>query len=74
MLVQHVNAAALTRFDYTSRMPDRSVIRRILFAEGLVGLGRVAGSPRCSWRDGTIAVLHPLVTSRLAGVQLAVRA
>eukprot|EP00955_Chlamydomonas_euryale_P014576 156595-Chlamydomonas_euryale.AAC.2 len=48
-------------------MPDESVVKQLLFAEGLVGLGGVVGMPRSAWRDRAFAALRPVLTSRLAG-------
>eukprot|EP00955_Chlamydomonas_euryale_P037396 350746-Chlamydomonas_euryale.AAC.1 len=48
-------------------MPDGSVVKQLLFAEGLVGLGGVVGRPRSTWRDRAFAALIPALTSRSAG-------
>eukprot|EP00955_Chlamydomonas_euryale_P056551 356460-Chlamydomonas_euryale.AAC.8 len=48
-------------------MPDESMVKQLLFAEGLVGLGGVVGRPRSTWRDRAFAALRPVLTSRLAG-------
>eukprot|EP00955_Chlamydomonas_euryale_P099072 365193-Chlamydomonas_euryale.AAC.5 len=48
-------------------MPDESVVKQLLFAEGLVGLGGVVGRPRSTRRDKSSAALRPVLMSRLAG-------
>eukprot|EP00955_Chlamydomonas_euryale_P073083 361616-Chlamydomonas_euryale.AAC.4 len=48
-------------------MPVESVVKQLLFAEGLVGLGGVVVRPRSTWRDRALATLLPVVTPRLAG-------
>eukprot|EP00955_Chlamydomonas_euryale_P059976 357557-Chlamydomonas_euryale.AAC.5 len=47
-------------------MPDESVVKQLLFAEGLVGLGGVVGRPRSTWRDRAVAALRPVLTPQLA--------
>eukprot|EP00955_Chlamydomonas_euryale_P086881 364253-Chlamydomonas_euryale.AAC.18 len=48
-------------------MPDESVVKQLLFAEGLVGLGGMVGRPRSTRQDRALAALRPVLTSRLAG-------
>eukprot|EP00955_Chlamydomonas_euryale_P101658 365362-Chlamydomonas_euryale.AAC.13 len=47
-------------------MPGESVVKQLLFAEGLVGLSGVVGRPRSTWRGRAFAALRPVLTSRLA--------
>eukprot|EP00955_Chlamydomonas_euryale_P048129 353880-Chlamydomonas_euryale.AAC.9 len=48
-------------------MPDDSVVKQLLFAEGLVGLDGVVDRPRSTWWDRALAALRPVLTSRVAG-------
>eukprot|EP00955_Chlamydomonas_euryale_P049491 354266-Chlamydomonas_euryale.AAC.6 len=41
------------------RMPDGSVVKQLLFAEGLVGVGGVVVRPRSTRRDKVVAALSP---------------
>eukprot|EP00955_Chlamydomonas_euryale_P038129 351002-Chlamydomonas_euryale.AAC.23 len=50
-LMHVLNAARLTRLGHVARMPDEPVVKQLLFAEGLVGLGGVVGRPRSTWRN-----------------------
>eukprot|EP00955_Chlamydomonas_euryale_P081512 363590-Chlamydomonas_euryale.AAC.9 len=47
--------------------PDGSVIKQLLFAEGLVGLGGVVSRPRSVWRDKAVAALSPVLMSGWRG-------
>jgi len=38
-LMHILNAAKLTRLEHVARMPNGSVVKQLLFAEGLEGLG-----------------------------------
>eukprot|EP00955_Chlamydomonas_euryale_P074745 362120-Chlamydomonas_euryale.AAC.6 len=42
---------------------DGSVVKQLLFAEGLVGLGGAIGRPRSTWCGRALAALHPVLTS-----------
>eukprot|EP00955_Chlamydomonas_euryale_P063980 358826-Chlamydomonas_euryale.AAC.22 len=57
----------LMRLGHVARMPDGSMVKRLLFAEGLAGLGGVVGRPCSTWRDRVLAAMRPVLTSRLAG-------
>eukprot|EP00955_Chlamydomonas_euryale_P110562 366007-Chlamydomonas_euryale.AAC.10 len=46
-------------------MPDESVVKQLLFAEGLAGFGELVGRPRSMWRDRALVALR--LVSRLAG-------
>eukprot|EP00955_Chlamydomonas_euryale_P078297 363127-Chlamydomonas_euryale.AAC.8 len=48
-------------------MPYESVVKQLLFAEGLVGLGGGVGRPCSTWRDRALAALRLVLTPRLAG-------
>eukprot|EP00955_Chlamydomonas_euryale_P046223 353367-Chlamydomonas_euryale.AAC.2 len=52
-----LNAARLTSSRHMARIPEGSVVKQLLFAEGLVGLGGVVGRPHCKWRDRAVAAL-----------------
>eukprot|EP00955_Chlamydomonas_euryale_P035909 350264-Chlamydomonas_euryale.AAC.7 len=39
-------------------MPDASRVEQLLFAEELVGLGKVVGRQRSMWRDRAFAALN----------------
>eukprot|EP00955_Chlamydomonas_euryale_P022966 242415-Chlamydomonas_euryale.AAC.3 len=58
----------LARLGLVARMPDESVVKQLLFAERLVGLGGVIISrPRSTWWERALAALRPILTSWLAG-------
>eukprot|EP00955_Chlamydomonas_euryale_P057524 356802-Chlamydomonas_euryale.AAC.2 len=63
-----LNSARLTH-GHVARMPDGSVIKQLLFAEGLreLGLSGVVGRLCSTWQDRAFAALSPVLTSRLAG-------
>eukprot|EP00955_Chlamydomonas_euryale_P089460 364467-Chlamydomonas_euryale.AAC.7 len=66
-LMHILNAAKLTRLEHVARMPNGSVVKQLLFAEGLVGLGGVVGRPLCTEWDRAVAALSLVLTPRLAG-------
>eukprot|EP00955_Chlamydomonas_euryale_P089822 364496-Chlamydomonas_euryale.AAC.6 len=66
-LMHIFNAARLIRLGHIARMPDASVVKQLLFADGLIGLGGVVGRLRCTWQDMAVTALHPVLTSWLAG-------
>eukprot|EP00955_Chlamydomonas_euryale_P063034 358532-Chlamydomonas_euryale.AAC.5 len=66
-LMHTLNAARLTRLGHVARTPDESVVKQLLFAEGLVALGGVVRRPRPALMGRVSAALCPVLTSRLAG-------
>lgn len=46
-----IDAQRLTRLGHVARLPDTSVVKQLLFAVGLVGMGRPVGRPRRVWLD-----------------------
>eukprot|EP00955_Chlamydomonas_euryale_P015914 170242-Chlamydomonas_euryale.AAC.7 len=62
-----LNAARLMRLRHVARMPAGSVVKQLLFAEGLVGVSGVVGRPCSTWRHRAVAALDPVLASRLAG-------
>eukprot|EP00955_Chlamydomonas_euryale_P111004 366031-Chlamydomonas_euryale.AAC.8 len=48
-------------------MPDESVVKQLLFAEGLVGLGVVVSRPYTTQRNRALAALRPVLTAQMAG-------
>eukprot|EP00955_Chlamydomonas_euryale_P039188 351323-Chlamydomonas_euryale.AAC.11 len=61
-----LNAARLTCLRHVARMSDGSVVKQLLFAEGLVGMGGVVGMSRSTWGDRAVEILSPVLMSRLA--------
>eukprot|EP00955_Chlamydomonas_euryale_P083338 363841-Chlamydomonas_euryale.AAC.10 len=66
-LMHVLNAAQFTRIGHVTRMPDESMVKQLLFPEGLVGLEGMVGRPRSTCRDRALTALRPVLTSRLVG-------
>eukprot|EP00955_Chlamydomonas_euryale_P099019 365190-Chlamydomonas_euryale.AAC.8 len=60
-----LTAALLKRLRHVARMPNESVVKQLMFAEGLVGLDGVFGRPRITRQNRALAAPRPVLMSLL---------
>eukprot|EP00955_Chlamydomonas_euryale_P079941 363361-Chlamydomonas_euryale.AAC.6 len=55
---------------HVARLPCGSLVKQLLLAEGLVGLGGVVGRPFSYWQHRAFAALSPALSPPFAGLGL----